>query len=67
MLNKLLADLVRINSVNSFYAGGPGEAELADFVERYFHAHGLETWRSPCFLAAKMLSHACPAGSPSAA
>lgn len=41
----LLADLIRINSVNSFYEGGPGEAEIANFIEAYFHRAGLETWR----------------------
>jgi len=33
---QLLADLVRINSVNSSYEGGPGEAEIAAFVKRFF-------------------------------
>ena len=44
-LRSLLADLIRINSVNSFYEGGPGEAEIADFVELQFKRAGLETWR----------------------
>ncbi len=47
-LHGLLADLVRINSVNSFYDGGPGEAEIANFVEGYFQHAGLETWRRMC-------------------
>lgn len=44
-LQALLSDLIRINSVNSFYDGGPGEAEIANFVEGYFQRAGLETWR----------------------
>jgi len=40
-----LADLIRINSVNAFYEGGPGEAEIARYVENFFHVRGLETWR----------------------
>ncbi len=40
-----LADLVRINSVNPSYDGGVPEAELADYVERYFDERGIETWR----------------------
>ncbi|HEY2573335.1 MAG TPA: M20/M25/M40 family metallo-hydrolase, partial [Verrucomicrobiaceae bacterium] len=37
-----LADLVRINSVNAFYEGGPGEREIADYIARFFHRHGIE-------------------------
>ncbi len=44
-LQSLLADLVRINSVNSFYEGGPGEAEIANFIENHFRSAGVETWR----------------------
>ncbi len=49
LLNDLLADLIRINSVNSFYEGGPGEAAIAEWIEAYFRAHGLETWRQSVF------------------
>lgn len=38
-----LADLVRINSINpALEAGGPGEAEIAAYVERALKASGLE-------------------------
>lgn len=42
-----LADLVRINSVNAFYEHGPGEAEIARYVEHFFASRGIETWRQP--------------------
>ncbi|QDS91970.1 putative succinyl-diaminopimelate desuccinylase [Roseimaritima multifibrata] len=44
-LLELLADLVRINSVNPNYEGGVTEAAMADFVEQYFQRIGVETWR----------------------
>lgn len=44
-LEQTLADLIRINSVNSFYPGGPGESELANYVESYFARLGIRTWR----------------------
>jgi acetylornithine deacetylase len=40
-----LADLVSINSVNPSYAGGVPEAELADYVERFFIQRGIQTIR----------------------
>lgn len=46
-----LADLIRINSVNAFYEGGPGEAELARYVESFFQQRGIETWRQDVLLA----------------
>ena len=36
-----LADLVRINSVNSAYKGGPGEREIATWVRRFFEQRGI--------------------------
>lgn len=48
-LESTLADLIRINSINSSYAGGPGEAELADYVDRYFQQLGVRTWRQEVF------------------
>ncbi len=48
-LFETLADLIRINSVNSFYAGGPGEGELANYVERFFQSLNLQTFRQPVF------------------
>ena len=41
-----LVDLVRINSVNpSLVPGAPGEAEIADYVERSFRDMGLDVHR----------------------
>jgi acetylornithine deacetylase/succinyl-diaminopimelate desuccinylase family protein len=37
-----LASLVRINSVNSSYAGGPGEREIATWVRRFFEDRQIE-------------------------
>jgi acetylornithine deacetylase len=37
-----LADLVRINSVNSSYSGGPGEGELAGYVREFFQQRKIE-------------------------
>ena len=44
-LFETLADLIRINSVNAFYEGGPGEADVARYVERFFLEREIETWR----------------------
>ncbi|WP_395751919.1 M20 family metallopeptidase [Prosthecobacter sp.] len=44
-----LADLVRINSVNSSYEGGPGEAAAAAYVRRFFEQRGIETWEQEVF------------------
>ena len=44
-----LADLVRINSVNSSYEGGPGEGEIAAYVRRFFEQRGIETWEQEVF------------------
>jgi acetylornithine deacetylase/succinyl-diaminopimelate desuccinylase family protein len=41
---EILADLVRINSINPAYDNGRPEAELADYVRRFFEKLGLETW-----------------------
>jgi len=43
-LIETLADLVRINSVNSAYEGGRGEREIATWIGRYFARLGIETW-----------------------
>lgn len=40
-----LADLIRINSVNPSYENGNPEAEIAGFIEAFFAARGIETWR----------------------
>ena len=44
-----LADLIRINSVNSSYDGGPGEGEVAKYVRGFFEARGIETWEQEVF------------------
>ena len=44
-----LADLVRINSVNSSYDGGPGEGEISAYVRRFFEQRGIETWEQEVF------------------
>lgn len=40
-----LADLIRINSVNAFYDGGPGECAVATFIETFFRNHNIPTVR----------------------
>lgn len=42
---ELLDQLVRINSVNAFYPGGPGEAQCADRIEQFWLSCGIECWR----------------------
>lgn len=44
-----LADLVRINSVNSSYEGGPGEREIATYVRRFFEQRGIEVGEQEVF------------------
>ena len=44
-----LADLVRINSVNSSYEGGPGEGEIALWIRRFFEQRGIEVWEQEVF------------------
>jgi acetylornithine deacetylase len=46
---ELLAKLVRINSVNSAYEGGPGESEIADFIHGYFLARGIQVDKQVVF------------------
>lgn len=46
---ELLAELVRINSVNPNYEGGVAEVAMADYVEGYFTNRGIETWRQPVY------------------
>lgn len=48
-LHLTLAELVSINSVNSSYEGGPGEAELASYVKMFFEHRGIETWEQEVF------------------
>jgi acetylornithine deacetylase/succinyl-diaminopimelate desuccinylase family protein len=44
-----LADLVRINSINSSYEGGPGEKEVAAYVRLFFEQRGIEVWEQEVF------------------
>ncbi|OYW77991.1 MAG: acetylornithine deacetylase [Verrucomicrobia bacterium 12-59-8] len=44
-----LADLVRINSINSSYEGGPGEAAVAAYVRQFFEQRGMEVWEQEVF------------------
>lgn len=44
-----LADLVRINSINSSYEGGPGEAEAAAYLRKFFEQRGIEVWEQEVF------------------
>src|SRR6201996_5236262 len=44
-----LAELVRINSVNTAYEGGPGEREIATWVRRFFEQRGIEVWEQEVF------------------
>lgn len=48
-LIETLAALVRINSVNSSYEGGPGEREAATWVRRFFEQRGIEVWEQEVF------------------
>ena len=44
-----LRSLVAINSVNSFYEGGPGEREIATWVRRFFEHRGIVVWEQEVF------------------
>lgn len=44
-----LASLVRINSINPSYEGGPGEREIATWVREYFEQRGIEVWEQEVF------------------
>ena len=48
-LIQTLASLVRINSVNSSYEGGPGEREVATWVRGFFEQRGIEVWEQEVF------------------
>jgi acetylornithine deacetylase/succinyl-diaminopimelate desuccinylase family protein len=39
-----LQRLVRINSVNAFYPGGPGERQCAEAIVRFWQEQGIECW-----------------------
>ena len=44
-----LADLVRINSINSSYEGGPGEAAVASYVRHFWEQRGINVWEQEVF------------------
>ncbi|MEO6787186.1 MAG: M20 family metallopeptidase [Chthoniobacteraceae bacterium] len=44
-----LRSLVAINSVNSFYEGGPGEKEIAAWVRHFFEQRGIEVREQEVF------------------
>lgn len=48
-LVETLASLVRINSVNPTYPGGPGEAAMAAFVREFFRSRGIEVGEQEVF------------------
>jgi acetylornithine deacetylase/succinyl-diaminopimelate desuccinylase family protein len=45
----LLADLVRINSVNPAYKDGQSEAGVVNYLKEYFENHSIETWQHEVF------------------
>lgn len=45
----LLANLVRINSVNPNYADGTAELACAEFVQSHMAQHGIQVWRQEVF------------------
>jgi acetylornithine deacetylase/succinyl-diaminopimelate desuccinylase family protein len=45
----LLADLVRINSVNPSYEGGRSEAGVVNYLREYFLRNSIETWEQEAF------------------
>ena len=44
-----LADLVRINSINSAYESGPGEKEVAAYVRQFFEQRDIKVWEQEVF------------------
>lgn len=48
-LRETLAALVRINSVNSAYEGGPGEGEIAAWISNFFAGHDLAVEKQEVF------------------
>jgi acetylornithine deacetylase/succinyl-diaminopimelate desuccinylase family protein len=45
----LLADLVRINSVNPSYEGGQSESGVVNYLREYFASSSIETWQQEVF------------------
>ncbi len=48
-VTQTLAELVRINSVNSAYDGGPGEREIAGWIRGFFEQRGIAVWEQEVF------------------
>ncbi len=44
-----LAELIRVNSVNTSYEGGPGEREIAKWIHAFFQQRGIEAWEQEVF------------------
>jgi acetylornithine deacetylase/succinyl-diaminopimelate desuccinylase family protein len=42
---RTLAELIQINSVNPNYEGGVPESDVAEYIESFFAARSIETWR----------------------
>jgi acetylornithine deacetylase len=60
-----LAELVRINSVNSAYEGGPGETEIAAWVHRFFVERWIEVWSDPVWPGRPNIIARLPGSDPS--
>jgi acetylornithine deacetylase/succinyl-diaminopimelate desuccinylase family protein len=61
----LLADLVRINSVNPSYEGGQPESGMVNYLREYFERNSLETWQQEAFPGRPNLIARLPGRSPS--
>lgn len=48
-LTNTLAALVRINSVNASYEGGPGEGQIATYIRDFFRQRDIEVWDQQVF------------------
>ena len=44
-----LADLVRLNSINTAYEDGTSEAGVAAYLRKFFRTRGIETWEQEVF------------------
>ena len=62
---ELLADLIRINSVNPSYEGGVSEAGIVRYLAEYFEQHGIETWQQEAFPGRPNLIARIPGRNPS--
>lgn len=62
---RLLAELVRINSVNPSYGGDGSEAHVVGFLETWFQERNIETWRQDVFPGRPNLIARLPGRDPS--